>query len=145
MYYYILYVRCTNLCNLYNVPVINSSSLCAYAVYNSSYFKSSNIDWSLKTAIYRAKLGGCKLYGISPWVAYYRTVMLYSSCIMVTLCNPCTFFFFTWEVFIRYIVRSFSPILQSRRLSDMKCIVIIWRSWVWSLVGSNLGCVVLLS
>ena len=25
-------------------------------------------------------------------------------------------------------------------LSDMKCTVMIWRSWVWTPVGSNLGC-----
>ena len=31
-----------------------------------------------------------------------------------------------------------------RRLSDMKCTVMIWRSWVQTPVGSNLGCVVLL-
>ena len=34
---------------------------------------------------------------------------------------------------------------MSRRLSDMNCTVIIWRSWVRTPVGSNLGCVVLLS
>ena len=31
------------------------------------------------------------------------------------------------------------------RLSDMNCIVTIWRSWVQTPVESNLGCVVLLS
>ena len=34
---------------------------------------------------------------------------------------------------------------SSRRLSDMKYTGMIWRSWVWTPVGSNLGCIVLLS
>ena len=33
----------------------------------------------------------------------------------------------------------------SRRVSDMKCTVMIWRSWVLTAVRLNLGCVVLLS
>ena len=33
----------------------------------------------------------------------------------------------------------------SRRLSDLKCTVMIWRSWVWTPVSSNLECIVLLS
>ena len=33
----------------------------------------------------------------------------------------------------------------SRHLSDMKCTVMIWRSWVWISIESNLGRVVLLS
>ena len=37
------------------------------------------------------------------------------------------------------------PSGERRRLSDMKCTVMIWRSWVRTLVGSNLGCIVLLS
>ena len=34
------------------------------------------------------------------------------------------------------------PSGYSRRLSDMNCSVMIWRSWVRTPVGSNLGCVV---
>ena len=30
-----------------------------------------------------------------------------------------------------------------RHLSDMKYTVMVWRSWVWTLVGSKLGCIVL--
>ena len=37
------------------------------------------------------------------------------------------------------------PSGYSRRLSNMKCTVMIWRSWVQAPTGLNLGCVVLLS
>ena len=37
------------------------------------------------------------------------------------------------------------PSGYSRHLSDMKCTVMIWRSWVQTPVGLNLGCVGLLS
>ena len=33
----------------------------------------------------------------------------------------------------------------SRHLSDMKCTAMIWRSWVRTLVGLNLGCILFLS
>ena len=33
----------------------------------------------------------------------------------------------------------------SRHMSDIKCTVMIWRSWVWTPIRSNLGYVVLLS
>ena len=36
-------------------------------------------------------------------------------------------------------------VIRMRRLSDMKCTVMIWRLWVRTPVGLNLGCAVLLS
>ena len=49
-----------------------------------------------------------------------------------------------WQ-YISFFWSHWWPSGYSRRLSDMKCTVMIWRSWVQAPTGLNLGWVVLLS
>ena len=105
------------------------------------------IYWSMWKQVFEPKIQDVPLWVHSTSVLSH-TLTKYINCQCISLSrepvhlnSPQTSYKIMWQniyFFSHWWLRGYS-----RHLSDMKCTVVLWRSWVRASVRSNLGCIVL--